>query len=1090
MQKKGRANEIIKASYISTVLNFLFTLIIDDRSTPALQTSFVLSLVKANFVPRLVDLLKFSWEKLAAPKEQNGDKALRDYWVVVERCLNICTLFCSSKMLLESPQTSNLTKEKDRASADFFDPGTHLVNMRIAIFPVSMELLNSPIAKTTDSTFVKSLIQILLHIFRAEGEASVRPSATSTIENMFSSRLPISSLSASLFGARVAPTVVSADPEKLQQLCDMGFPRSAAERALVQCNNNISRATDYILSHPELMVEPPAEATAADTAISLDVPATVATESGASEAAIQSLGESQDVEDSMEEDVDENSGDSDNEMNADESMKRTPDKDDIADSSKDAKSRKHELDALRLCEKDVLFEKAFDILLAVPDAIFEVKEFIFLLNQDVSKITGRVMHAMQNTDKTLDSHGRVLQAYLRFLALVTNDHKYQSTAIISLKPHISELIKMARLESLSESSITSLLLILESLISLTDEPASEDPTYKGSELKRGLISSLANENGSSATASVNESDKASENTVVSLEVNQKSSLLDAVFLHMKKTDLANDLHHACLRIFVRLTRSYDVASHFVQQGGLGLLFQVDRLGAFPAQQQLTLMILRHLLETPETLKNVFESEIKSWFLQNRPRSVDINSYLKNFSYLACRDPDALKAVTIKLCKLTKYDASGRHHSLTLKADADQSEDKKNGVLNKDITAALPVDVSMAESTSLAPKTNDIAHQVMRSMIADLLSTRGPSKGSEARDLHVNSNERSEISVKNLDSQHVPRCYLLQCLAELIISYPQCRQDVLNMSHKKAARTPSKNSTMKNALVSFLLSKLYPEEKKSPTGPQAESLSPEKKRMVVEGAWSAKILSGLCIEEVGDVGSLEKAGTTDGSTIRKVVLEAIAKNLKDAIGYSYEKIDDKYSRFLALASLVQQILNQKPSGAGLQRFHRVDRVAEEHSLQIAKMMLDKGYVSLLSNMISDLDVHHPSSKMLMSSLLVPVELLSRFAVKISRSTDDKENVDKDVNADTPATQSQIVEAEDQTVEAEDNGELSNIYRHSALSMFGPRTEPEEYEFSSGDEEGFEEFTDDDSMEDDSDMDDVGGFYYMFSIRVNLILLLGI
>jgi hypothetical protein len=75
----------------------------------------------------------------------------------------------------------------------------------------------------------------------------------------------------------------------------------------------------------------------------------------------------------------------------------------------------------------------------------------------------------------------------------------------------------------------------------------------------------------------------------------------------------------------------------------------------------------------------------------------------------------------------------------------------------------------------------------------------------------------------------------------------------------------------------------------------------------------------------------------------------------------------------------------------------------------------------------------------------------------------------VNADIPVSQSQ-------TAEAEDNGELSNIFRHSALSMFGPRTEPEEYEFSSGDEEGFEEFTDDDSMEDDSDMDDVHFLLY--------------
>ena len=35
-------------------------------------------------------------------------------------------------------------------------------------------------------------------------------------------------------------------------------------------------------------------------------------------------------------------------------------------------------------------------------------------------------------------------------------------------------------------------------------------------------------------------------------------------------------------------------------------------------------------------------------------------------------------------------------------------------------------------------------------------------------------------------------------------------------------------------------------------------------------------------------------------------------------------------FLALASLVQQILNQKQSGPGFQRFHRVDRITSRQN----------------------------------------------------------------------------------------------------------------------------------------------------------------
>jgi E3 ubiquitin-protein ligase HUWE1 len=56
----------------------------------------------------------------------------------------------------------------------------------------------------------------------------------------------------------VHPLVVPvqfANPDRVAILEDMGFTAAAATIALVRCGNQISRAADYLLAHPELANE-------------------------------------------------------------------------------------------------------------------------------------------------------------------------------------------------------------------------------------------------------------------------------------------------------------------------------------------------------------------------------------------------------------------------------------------------------------------------------------------------------------------------------------------------------------------------------------------------------------------------------------------------------------------------------------------------------------------------------------------------------------------------------------------------------------------------------------------------------------------
>src|SRR5205085_6867460 len=54
--------------------------------------------------------------------------------------------------------------------------------------------------------------------------------------------------------------------EKVQQLIEMGFPRGAAETALIRCDNQVEAAAEYLLTHPEATAEAIQAAEAAQAA--------------------------------------------------------------------------------------------------------------------------------------------------------------------------------------------------------------------------------------------------------------------------------------------------------------------------------------------------------------------------------------------------------------------------------------------------------------------------------------------------------------------------------------------------------------------------------------------------------------------------------------------------------------------------------------------------------------------------------------------------------------------------------------------------------------------------------------------------------
>src|ERR1051325_1179501 len=189
-------------------------------------------------------LLRQFWEEAEAIKafeeystieadDKSKDKLTRIHGCI-EVTLNFFQFIASAKLLHDSTQTVTLTS-KDRDHP--FDPFEFLVSLRVKILPVINELWQSTYLTKAPPSIVRSVIQNLVQILKAEGEINQRSEGSS------------SSLSASsIFGSGRS---LVPDEDRVQQLIDMGFPRSAAEAALVRCNNHVATAAEYLLNNPQ-----------------------------------------------------------------------------------------------------------------------------------------------------------------------------------------------------------------------------------------------------------------------------------------------------------------------------------------------------------------------------------------------------------------------------------------------------------------------------------------------------------------------------------------------------------------------------------------------------------------------------------------------------------------------------------------------------------------------------------------------------------------------------------------------------------------------------------------------------------------------
>ncbi|GBC34534.2 DUF913-domain-containing protein [Rhizophagus irregularis DAOM 181602=DAOM 197198] len=1084
-----------KYNYLTVMLGLLSLLFLDERNQVSLQTMLVISFDKSGGLDYVFTLLRKFWEDAEGIKvfeeystieadDKSKDKLTRIHGCI-EVTLNFFQFVASAKLLHDSSQTSTLTS-KDREHR--FDPYEFLVSLRAKILPIINELWQSSYLTKAPPNIVKSVILNLVQILKAEGEVNQRIEGSSSISS-----------ASSIFGRNPLNPLIP-DEDRVQQLIDMGFPRSAAETALGRCNNHVQTAAEFLLNHPQTIAAAifseaqTAESGRDSSTINQSTGGNAQTDTNAS-SNVDITGTSGDDDDDSSDNDEGNMEQTDDLAQGSQSAERSVSSDTPIPMETETTSKKSDkgkgkevasVDQFKTLREELkasAANRAIELLDQVEEVIFEVKDLFVLLSKDeAEKTTELVIKSIEHArEQPEELRKKALSSRLRLLALLLNE-----TSIQGKIPHLpfnifSDMLSMVaeQAEQSSESNLpkwlASALLVIEAFISLSDEPKSVESQSKPEE------------------------SKAIEDPIIdtfSPTDSQRLNLLEYCLSFMKRTDLDKDIIISLLRILVRITRRHSDATEFVKKDGLSLLFNAykPRAHDFRGQQVFVVMILRHVIEDVSVLESIMEREIKNWFTNHRPRVVDINNYLRNTAQFALRNPEIFVQTTKKLCKLPRYELGRSSQQITLiKQETEEvrnTTSKDNTVNEEEMTDVVPSTSATVESPKKESFGSELAENLIHFIANELISIRSiqsavipESKSTEtanekqkSTENNVNNNNNANSNTANSNNtgstqpqfkpeehlDYLCRCFLLQCLTELLSSYPSCKIEVINLSRRKSSIGPTTSSKTRTPLLSYLLNDLLP------YGCITPSTDIEIRKRYGQSKWTTSVIVALCSNISNDVD--EKKVQPELVQVRKFVLDCITRSFKNAITSS-DPIETKYGRLLALAELCYAILTARTSTS-----NNANKPIDDGPASVAKLMLDKHFVNTLTEALSEVDLNYPSARILISALLKPFEFLTKIAIKLGRapepSKEEQERRESISSISTPSADEMVHETE-----------APDLYATSVLGALEGRIESDDMEDEdmSSDEEQevydngeYEEETDSDisdlSNEDDINEDD--------------------
>ncbi|KAG9000508.1 hypothetical protein FRB94_005396 [Tulasnella sp. JGI-2019a] len=1065
---KGSPNVKSTFAYNSLVVNLITALLRDER-TPA-QSFHTLLLVTFKRLGGLDAVVSFG-EGAAAyvdsttstPFEERSlrtNAELGYSYGLIDIVVHLLGLLVDARPLLESTHTPLLvTRDKDVRDPAFFEPHDFLVQMRLTTLPFLRRLWESTWLPKAPLPALKSILCAMVEIMAAEHEENKGPNAAEP------SNPSVQALHAHLRQAQVP------DEAAITQLVDMGFSRSSAEQALARTRNNVNAAADLLLSHPHLfpnlpqprmlqgVVEADEDLPAAPDAVEVAAPAPPAEENVvvAQDAEAAPMDEVQHEEIAAEAmdaqvegvaDLVENPPDAEPALVVDtdelvtqpsvameaEGSTQTPQ----PSFTEPARNWRAELDEVRRALQNDIMPRTFSLLDGQPGLVFDVKgAFIRLYKVDGEDVLTSVIEFDSiASEETIATRGRLLALILNDAAFpVSKVEAAHAAKVLSIV--VAVLRRLPSADSLSSTTLpkwlSAYLLVAEALFLMGDamstvslpqpeEDVPEVPLYSGSRY-----------------------------------MEERTFVFDTCMRTLACKELPPSEMLAILRVLALLTREPLMATSFADQAGASLLLDYFKTSSNDAlaYRAPAIIIIRHIIEDQATVRYVMEQHLKRIFATAKGRPIDIPNLLRNTTPLSLRDAKSYLSVLQSTCRLTSVRPASTGYTLLLSPVASASP---TTAIDANAGSAVEDVMQVDDARKPAPSSSQaevLVHYVVGEILrvtkppATAASTTVTSNASQPSAMRVDSTTEilKEVGVARMGNEeaedHLYACVLMQTLTELLASYDSCKA-AFTAFHRKRSTPSTKDTTSKHRanFLAFLLNEIM--------SPSAGISAEKMHRKGTFNGLANSVIASLCSDVITPQGVREPSDELTAA--RKFVLDAVAKAMKDVP--STDPPDLRYAKLHTLAELCTRLLTYRTATATTP-----NGVKEETSVHVAKIMLEKNFVSILTGALAEADLNHPSMKSLVGIIMRPLEQLSKIAIKMGKTS----TKTKGTSVDAMDTESDG--SDDEGSEGSQREETPDLYRNSALGMYGG--DMEDVDFGENEDE---------DMDDDEDEDDEGEMEY--------------
>lgn len=764
-----------------------------------------------------------------------------------------------------------------------------------------------------------------------------------------------------------------------------------------------------------------------------------------------------------------------------------------------------DLDKQREDVRKDLIDRCLDIIRTHPSTAMEVSDLINAmvirqqnkeLQDDVCSTLTFALSSLAFDDDEKKRNGRCIATYSHLLALLLQDEGFFQQNLSTLRDKVEEYISFVKVPSPTVAEelppwIPYILLVLEILLRQDERPVTAQ--WKA---PKSLEETVAQ--------------PVIEKPTPLVDATQRELLLDSVLDILPRIGKEETLATSVLRILILLTRNRALAKRVGDKKNLQRLFLMAKQLAGSGSERLKqsrmtahiLTILRHIVEDEDVLRQVMRAEIRSEFINisrgNRAHP-DLATYLRHMTPLALRAPDLFVEATNEVVEIQKWSpASGDHTRppfVVLKnegRDGTAQEPKaKSTPEPPDVKPSTePADKDMTEAPKPQQDTKrplvENPDGVVHFLLSELVNYREvddkepvpPNSNSNpdatSKDLSKESpvNESSDTNGKEKKPQKpvfkpeehpifVYRCFLLNCLTELLQSYTRTKVEFINF--KRSAPPLSSNTPVKprSSVLNYLIYDLLCQGNLSGT---TDSIAAKKK--AATSAHTQKVLVALVskTKEKPLDRTMPKFAYDDDSDlhfVRKFVLDTVVKAYERA-PTSGDPLETRYSRMQSLAELMNHMVGERDREHG-SHTRSSDTIQSRSQAQLRRMMYEKGVLDKLTSSIAEVNLNYPGVKRAIKYILRVLRILTDTAKELSHANLLPSNP-TDVVDDEIRSTSSLSDLED------DREETPDLYRNSSLGMLEPGGGSHGDESDEEDEDGEDMYGDE--FDDEMDYDEEG------------------